>query len=168
MPNPTSTLNAFQNALNELIGQPCWHVSAGAIGSLASFDIGEKVKRDRPLPFHNANLPMELHKYQGKYVFFLADCPWRLDSAESIIASWQDNNAPDGRIVTGLTQLQNTTITDITLTTPALDLAITFSNGLTLRIFPDQIEENEADNYSLSVAGGDAYIVSADSTLIIE
>lgn len=168
MSNLTSNVDALQTALNELIGQPCWHVSAGAIGSLASFDIGEKVKRDRPLPFPNKNLPMELHKFQGQYVFFLADCPWRLESTESIIASWQDSNAPDGRIVTGLTQLQDTTITNITLTMPALDLAITFSNGLTLRIFPDQIEENEADNYSLSVAGGDVYIVSADSTLIIE
>lgn len=160
-----SEIESLKSALNALIGQECWNVSAGAIGSLASIDIGDKVLRDKPLPYPNKNLAPDLHKYRGQYVLYLEDCPWRLDGTDAVIASWMDSNAPNGPIVTGLKQLEGATITHVDLITPAFDLIVSFNNGLILRIFPDQVDPDEGDNYSLSVAGEKHYVIAAKSTL---
>lgn len=161
-------IDEFEKALQSLIGQTCWAVTAGAVGAMASLDIGAKVERDQPLPFPNKNLDPELHRYQGKYVLYLEDCPWRLDSPDAIVTAWTDNNAPRGPLVTGLKRLEGQAITAVALTRPGLDLTLTFANNLTLCVFPDQTDPDAGDNYSLTLHGGAVYIVGARSQLTVE
>lgn len=160
-------IEQFAEAINALVGKPCWNVLAGAVGSLASLDIGAKVERNEPMPFRNTKMALESHKYRGEYVLYIEDCPWRLDGAEAVIATWTDSNAPDGPIVSGLNQLVGQTITGATLTRPGLDLALTFENGHVLRLFPDQTDPNAGDNYALDIHGLDNFIIAARSTILI-
>jgi hypothetical protein len=39
----------FEAALNRLVGQSCWSVQISGVGSLVSFNIGEKIRRDQPM-----------------------------------------------------------------------------------------------------------------------
>ncbi|MDX1994447.1 MAG: hypothetical protein SF029_18840 [bacterium] len=158
----------FENALQQLVGLECWNVMAGAVGSLASLDIGAKVPRDKPLPYPNVKLSPDEHKFRGEFVLYLEYCPWRLDSSDEVLASWNDSNAPRGRIVTGLKRLIGAKISGVELLRPGLDLTVRFDNDLTLRIFPDMTQRDEGDNYSLSVANEVTYIVGAHSELRIE
>lgn len=161
-------IDQLEQALHTLIGQPCWNVLAGAVGSLASLDIGAKVERDQPLPFRNVKLSLEAHKFRGETILYIEDCPWRLDGPDSVIAAWTDSNAPDGPIVTGLNKLVGHTITHAELTRPGLDLALTFDNGLTLRLFPDQTDPEAGDNYALDRHDASTFIISTRSSIRIE
>lgn len=161
-------IDQLEQALQALVGQPCWNVLAGAVGSLASLDIGAKIERDQPLPFRNKKLALDAHKYRGETVLYIEDCPWRLDGPEAVIAAWTDDNAPDGPIVTGLNQLVGQTITGTALTRPGLDLTLVFDNGLTLRLFPDQTDPDAGDNYALDQHGKASFIVGAHSQLRVE
>lgn len=163
----TNTLTQFQEALQALVGQPCWNVQGGAIGSLVSLHIGEKVALDKPLPYPNTGLTPDEHKYRGQYVLYIEDCPWRLDAPDRVLTAWTDDNSPRGAMVKHLRELIGTTITHVEITRPGLDLTMTFDNGNTLRIFPDQSDPEEGDNYALSVPER-TYVVGARSTVQVE
>lgn len=158
-------LSQFEAALQQLVGLECWNMMAGAVGSLASLDFGAKVRRDKPLPFPNVKLTPEEHQFRGEYVLYLEYCPWRLDSPDEVLASWNDSSAPTGRIITGLRQIVGARVSSVHLLRPGLDLTVHFDHGLSLRIFPDLTERDDGDNYSLSHAGSATYIVGGGSTL---
>lgn len=151
-----------------MAGLPCWNVQAGAVGSMASLHIGAKVPLDKPLPYPNRSLTPDEHKFRGEYVLYIEDCPWRLESTDAVIALWTQSNAPDGPMVTGLNRLIGTTIDSAQVTLPGMDLAVRFDNGLTLRVFPDQSDPDEGDNYSLSIKDDKTYIIAANSTVYVE
>lgn len=155
----------FEHVIHQLTGLECWNITAGAVGSMASLDLGAKMLRGKPMPFYNASLSIDEHKYRGEFVLYIEDCPWRLDGIDEVIASWTDSSAPSGPIITGLKRLIGQRIESVALTRPGLDLTVHFSGGLALRIFPDQSDPEEGDNYSLSVADERAYIVGARSLL---
>ena len=158
----------FQSAVAQLVGLPCWNIKAGAIGAMASIHLGEKVALDKPLPFPNTSLTPDEHKFRGAMVLYIEDCPWRLDGEDAVIASWTDSNAPKGPIVLGLQGLIGATVTAASVTPPGMDLTVQFDNGRTLRIFPDQVDADAGDNYSLSIKGGATYIVTAHSRVYKE
>lgn len=158
----------FETTIHQLAGLECWNITAGAVGSMASLDLGAKILRNKPLPFYNASLSIDEHKHRGELVLYIEDCPWRLDSVDEVIASWTDSSAPNGPIVTGLKRLIGQRIESAALAHPGLDLTVHFSGGLVLRIFPDQSDPEQGDNYSLSVADERAYIVGARSLLRLE
>lgn len=161
-------LPAFESAMQALVGRECWHVLAGAVGSLASLDIGAKVERNQPMPFRNKGMDLEAHRYRGEFVLYIEDCPWRLDGPNAVVASWTDSNAPNGPIVQGLQRLAGQTITRVELTRPGLDLALHLADGHVLRIFPDQAYPDEGDNYALDVHNGPTYIVGARSIVNVQ
>ena len=162
------TIEAFRDAIANLIGMECWNVKAGAIGSMASLHIGAKVPLDKPLPYPNTQLTPDEHKFRGEFVLYIEDCPWRLDGTDAVIASWLDHNDPKGPIVTGLGSLMGSKIVAADVTVPGMDLAISFDTGATLRIFPDQVDPKEGDNYSLSIKSGDTFVVTAKSHVYID
>ncbi len=164
----TDLTTQFENALAQLINKPCWNINAGAIGAMASLHLGAKVPLDKPLPFPNTSLTPDEHKFRGEFVLYIEDCPWRLDGTDTVIASWTDDNSPQGPIMIGLNDLIGQTVTQVTLTRPGMDLTLTFETGTTLRIFPDQSDPDEGDNYSLSVKDGDTFIITARSEVIKE
>lgn len=157
----------FEQLLQHLIGKPCWNVQAGAIGSLAALHIGDKVALEKPLPFPNTSLTPDEHKFRGEYILYIEDCPWRLDGVDKVLTSWTDSNAPKGPLVTHMRGLIGKQITQVTLTQPGLDLTVHFDTGETLRIFPDQSDPNEGDNYSLSLPEK-TVIIGARSQIVTE
>lgn len=164
----SDTIEAFRGVIANLVGMDCWNVKAGAIGSMASLHLGAKVPLDQPLPYPNAQLTPDEHKFRGEVVLYIEDCPWRLDGTEEVIASWLDDNDPKGAIVTGLGSLKSCKIVSAEVTVPGMDLTLRFDNGATLRIFPDQVDPNEGDNYSLSIKDGATFVVAAKSHVYID
>jgi hypothetical protein len=160
-------IDEFETLMRNLTGLLCWNIHAGAVGSLIGLHLGEKVPLKQPLPFPNTSLTPDEHKYRGEYILYVEDCPWRLESTDSVIALWTDSNAPDGPIIAGMQRLIGHKIEQLEVLRPGLDLVIRFTNGLTLRIFPDQADPDEGDNYALSLVDK-TYVVAARSTLYIE
>ncbi|GAB4509584.1 MAG: hypothetical protein OHK0046_04860 [Anaerolineae bacterium] len=161
------TLTDFESAVQQLKGQPCWNIQAGAVGSLINLHLGDKIALEKPLPFPNPSLSPEAHKFRGQYILYIEDCPWRLDGPERVLASWTDDNGPRGPIVTQLRALIGQQVEMVSLSRPGLDLVLTFTGGYTLRIFPDQSDPDAGDNYALALIDR-TYIVGARSQLIIE
>src|SRR5690606_21991872 len=106
--------------------------------------------------------------HQGEVVVYLEECPWRIDSAEAVICTWMDENAPNQRLHDGLMMLKDRRVLDAEVILPAYDLIITFEGGLILRVFPDQVNAEEGDNYAINTSNGKTFIIAANSTLYIE
>ena len=157
----------FETALSNLNGKRCFNVQAGAIGSLASLHFGEKIPLENPLPYPNPSLTPDEHKFRGEYVLYIEDCPWRIEDDEKVLATWLDSNAPTGPIVVQMNNLIGKTITSTVLHQPGMDLTIVFDHNITVRIFPDQVEPDEGDNYSL-VDATSTFVVAAHSRLYKE
>lgn len=154
----------FEAALHNLAGKPCWNVQAGSVGSMASLHIGDKIPLDKPLPYPNTSLTPDEHKFRGEYVLYVEDCPWRIEDTESVLITWLESGST---ITAQMKSLAGRTVDRVEVTRPGMDLALHFSGGITLRIFPDQANPDEGDNYSLALHDK-TYIVSARSTVLIE
>ncbi len=163
----SAEISAFREVLNKLVGQLCWSVQAGNIGSLASLQFGNKLPLDKPLPFPNPALTEDEHRYRGEFVLYIEDCPWRLDGTERVLATWLDSNAPDGPMVTYMKSRLGAIVTEVDITYPGLDLFLRFNDNIMLRIFPDQVDPSEGDNYSLQY-NHQTFVIAANSTLYIE
>ena len=132
-------------ALSEVVGRPCWEFVAGkGTGSNFTMDFGRKLKRARPLT--NPHLSDAAKRYVGEYVLYVT-CPWRLQTRSTTVTSWADarknrrgvqNNL--GLMLAGLAQLKGARVSHVALRGPALDLRVTFDNGLSLVVFSDETE----------------------------
>lgn len=163
MNNPVIT--EFEIALHQLAGKTCWNVQAGAVGSMASLHIGDKIPLDKPLPYPNTSLTPDEHKFRGEYMLYVEDCPWRIEDGDSVQVTWLENSSA---VTAQMKALIGRIVERVELTRPGMDLALFFSGGIALRIFPDQADPEEGDNYSLSVRGDMTYIVAAHSTVYVE
>lgn len=136
----------LKTALSQLIGKECWGVVAGSgTGTVVSFQIGSKLARDKPID--NPQLSEDVRNYEGEYCLFI-ECVWRLESKEEVMCGAWDDNSADGKMLQGLNMLVGKRVTDLSWVEPAWDLAITFSNNLQLKVFCDQVnEEDQIDNY---------------------
>ncbi len=160
----SALVTQFENTLMQLVGKPCFNVQVGAIGSMASLHFGKKIPLENPLPYPNPSLTPDEHKFRGEFVLYIEDCPWRIENNQHVLATWLDSNAPTGPIVIQMRSLMNKPISDVTLIHPGMDLTITFDSDTYLRIFPDQTDPNEGDNYAIS-SPASTYIVSAQSII---
>ena len=163
----TALVDEFENQIQGMVGKLCWSVQVSGVGSLANLHIGEKIARTQPMLHQDFQLEMDERAYVGQYVLYLEECPWRLDGPDGVIASWMDSSDRGGRIHTGLPELVNRQIQRVQLRRPGLDLELYFTGGYTLRVFPDQVNPDEGDNYSI-VIGDATYVVAANSTLYID
>jgi hypothetical protein len=77
-------------------------------------------------------------------------CSWRLDSSQEVICGSQSARSSEGSVKSGLKGVVGQRITSLSLDQPGLDANLLFENGLTLRIFCDNVnEEDDVDNYLL-------------------
>jgi len=131
----------FKRELSQLIGKECWGIVTSA-GSHISFDFGEKIPREKPLD--NKYLSEDVRKFESEYSFLIF-CVWRVDYEQSVaFGAWTENEIVEKDVKKFLGQR----VIDIELSLPAYDLVITFSEGLKLKIFCDQTnEEDQNDNY---------------------
>lgn len=166
----TDLINQFINTIEGLRGKPCWSVQISGVGSLANLHFGAKIPRqqDQIMAHPDFKIDVDERINQGEIVLYLEECPWRVDSPSAVLCSWMDENETDGRLVEGLMQLKGLNVVDVQVIQPAFDLIITFEGGLVLRVFPDQANPEEGDNYAVNLSDGTTYILSAHSTLYIE
>jgi hypothetical protein len=157
----------FETAVNNMIGLTCWSAQISGVGSLLSLQIGDKIRRDKPMVHPDFKLTEEERFFRGTYILYVEDCPWRLESDESVLTTWLDDSSPRGQLALHIASLAGQTITHAEITRPGLDLCIRFDSGVTLRIFPDQIDPDEGDNYALSLVD-QTFVVAAQSTLYID
>jgi hypothetical protein len=129
-----------------LVGETCWGVSAGAVGSTFFLNFGEK----RIIPARGRFSEFELGEMSlGVW------CTWRLDNAtSSIMSSDEDSENVDK----ALRVLKGLKVVEIKITMPAWDLLVLFENELTLHVFCDQITENSSSSTNWEFWNGDKVI----------
>lgn len=164
----TDLINHFIDTITNLKGKPCWSVQISGVGSLANLHFGAKIPRQQVMAHPDFKIDVDERVNQGEVVLYLEECPWRVDSSTAVLCSWMDENAEGGRLVEGLMQLKGLSVVEAEVVQPALDLILTFEGGLVLRVFPDQANPDEGDNYAVSLADGTMFILSAHSTLYVE
>jgi len=135
--------------LLQLVGKRCWGIVAGdGSGSIISLCIGDKIKRKKPI--ENPTLTKDVQEYDSEYRLLLF-CVWRLDSDKKIICGAWDDNSQGGKMLKGLNMLVGRKITQVNVCEPALDITISFSGYVRLKVFCDQINEiDKYENYTLS------------------
>ncbi|MEO6393331.1 MAG: hypothetical protein ABIP75_15895 [Pyrinomonadaceae bacterium] len=138
----------FEASINQLVGKPCWGFVAGAPrGSVVSLDIGRKLPSESPRK--NTHLTVEQRRYDAEFILFI-HCVWRLDSKSKVVCGAWSDNRKGGAMLKGLQRLVGEVIHSVSLSKPAFDLQLTFSNKLVLSVFCDAVNEaDEYDNYSL-------------------
>jgi hypothetical protein len=160
-------IDEFERVLQGLVGQPCWSVQISGVGSLVNLNFGERIRRKQPLTMPDFKLTVEEREFQGAYVLYLEDCPWRLESAQVVLATWLDSSEAGGTLAVAAQRLRDQRVAAVELQRPGLDLVLRFEDDLRLRVFPDQIEADEGDNYALALPDR-VYVVAARSTLYID
>jgi hypothetical protein len=157
----------FETALKHMVGQPCWSAQTSGIGSLFSLQIGQKKQRDQPMAHPDFKISTEEGIYRGEFILYVEDCPWRIETSEKILTTWLDDNIQDGAMNKIIQQFVGRKIGQVDVSYPGMDLTLRFEGELTLRLFPDQIDADEGDNYSLT-SPEKTYIIAAQSTLYAE
>jgi hypothetical protein len=163
----TELIADYEADLKNLVGQPCWSAQVSGVGSLVSFHFGAKLKRDQPMTHPDFKITDEERLYRGEFILYIEDCPWRIETTEAVIATWMDESTPGSPIDAGMRQFVGQRVAQVELVRPGLDLTLHFENGLRLRIFPDQIDADVGDNYSLALPDH-TYVVAARSTLYLD
>jgi hypothetical protein len=125
----------------------CWGFVAGkGTGSVVELNLGKKVSRKSAVK--NPHLTDEQQASDSEFAL-LVECTWRLESKTQVICGAWDDNSKQGAMIKGLERLVGQTIESISLLRPSLDLELSFSNQLVLRIFCDLTNRAEmVDNYS--------------------
>jgi hypothetical protein len=142
--------NELNTILRGLRGMKCWRVTAGgSAGSIFSLDFGKKVLAPRPV--RSSRLKVE--RFWGE-ADLMVWCCWRLDAARPLVSSDQEANVVKRK----LHVLVSRSITSASVTAPAYDLTISFTGGLVLRVFCDQVAESRREfkgNWDMALRGRD-------------
>lgn len=140
------TTEQLAASLQELVGKRCWGAVAGeGTGSIVSLRFGGRTRRKNPLP--NPFLSPEVRDYEADYSL-LVHCVWRLDARDRIVCGAWDSNEVGGPMSIGLTEVANHDVRRVTTDAPSMDLALELDNDLTLKVFCDRINVDEAEiNY---------------------
>lgn len=162
-PNDPALVTELESGLLILIGLECWSVKQG-VGSFVDFDFGQKNLRQYPL--RNPSLSEEERLYVGERGLFVNHAPWRIEHDGGIVGSWNDDNALDGLMQRNLKQFIGAHVEQVELLRPGLDLTLYFTNALVFRLFCEQTESEETDNY-VYFTPMKTYVVGTWSNLII-
>lgn len=122
-----------------LIGLECWSVIGGTKDDLTLvLDMGNK--QPRSLRLANRKLSFEQRTFEGSAGLFI-QCPWRLESATSVIASCYDSGVENGPLADGWGDLEGQRVQAIETGPPGWDLSVRFENDRTLRAFCLEVDE---------------------------
>jgi hypothetical protein len=141
---------AFIASVKDLVGMPVSDFSAGVNrGTRLSLDFG---KREALPPRISAGRTVQ--PYRSEAGLFIL-CAWRIDDENEVRCGSLDVHDDDGPKITTLQQLVGSTITEVSVQSVGLDLAIGFSNGWTLRVFCDEVNEvDDTSNYMIETPTG--------------
>jgi hypothetical protein len=154
-------------ALALLKDKPCWSVLAGAgTGSTLHLEFGARVPRRMPLR-ERPRITRDQARYEGELDLFV-QCAWRLERSQTVLCGSTDDDRNDGPMVQGLRELVGKAVLAVQVEAPVPDLAISFDDGLRLKVFCDQTNlETNDDNYSLRV-GETLYVVGSRGHIVTE
>lgn len=132
--------------LREIEGKSCWGIAAGAnTGSVLNLHFGAKLPRRRPIP--NPKLCPDLRRYDGE-LSILVDCAWRIETPKRVLCGWLECDGRVNPLEIGVEKLVHRVVTGTECHLPSCDLAFSFDNGMTLRLFCDRTVR-ESTNFSL-------------------
>ncbi|WP_428267760.1 hypothetical protein [Haliangium sp.] len=155
-------MSVEQRLLDSMVGEVCWHVSAGGVTS-PSFVLamGAKVPRTRPLK--NPAQPEEFRLNRGS-VELLVWSSWRLQDNDDVLAT--SDQCANG--VAKLKSLIGLTLEAVRCAPPAWDLWLEYSSGRQLVTFSDHLEPGAsiASNWELWIAG--THIIAGPGTSLVE
>lgn len=114
-----SLLESQAHLAANLQGMRCSQVSAGGDDRLV-IDFGDLSRT-------------ESGEYAGAF-HLLLECPWRIESGESVVCGWEDD---DAEVVHLASVLIDATVVSTVVRRPGFDLTLAFSRGYTLTVFPD-------------------------------
>ena len=132
--------NKLVASVKSLQGKPCWNAYA-SVGNSLGISLGEKIARDVPLPqlptAKRLGIPDDnvYHKFRDE-VRLITWCPWRLDTVERPITSFDDETHP---VEAGIRRLIGAQVERAEVAAPAWDLQLLFSNQLCLRVFSEYV-----------------------------
>lgn len=136
-----TSIKTLQNKLLQLKGLPCWYVSSGGnLGSTFKLFLGKKIPRQTPFPPRKVGERSVLADFTAEQRL-LVWCSWRLDgSGQKPLSS---STEASEQIITGLNAIVGQKIRDCSVSLPSLDLDLSISGGLSLKIFCDQTAHSE-------------------------
>jgi hypothetical protein len=150
----------FLIAIDQLTGLPLASFAAdveidgdlrlefGVSGGLHAWDA-----RDRTVPRPEAAATLAV------------ECAWRIDDRDGVRCGGFDVPGEDGPKLATLRTLTGVTVMKVAVAAIGLDLHLEFSNGLTLRVFCDQVNDIDNEpNYALRTVSG-SWVVDTRSDL---
>lgn len=148
----------LEAALDELVDQTCWHVSAGGV-TWPSFMLALGKKIPRSIPLKNEAQPL-VFRENDPSVSLLIWCSWRLELASGMLGS--SDGGPASESLLG--QLTGKTVRIVERSEPAHDLTVLFDDLTRLKIFSDHVDSEECSfeqnwelttpNYEISAGPG--------------
>lgn len=126
--NEAADLDQLRAILGGVVGEICWGPRVGYAEEL-KLDIGAHI------PYTNRLLKGKEH---GSWMFGSRGTAWELTSANSL---WVSSDDEEDVIRQKIQVIKDTTITDIDVRYPDLDLILTFSNGYQLTILPTEDDD---------------------------
>lgn len=137
-------IHEIKNKLAPLLGKKAWGVSKG-VGSFVTLEFG------RPLPTNGSN-----ERTHGEWHLWLYNCAWRLEAGRRQVLAGS-GDSPD-RIEAAIQQLEGLSFDSIEISPPALDTAMTFSEDMTLRLFPIS-QDMELEHWMLYTPDGNVLLI---------
>lgn len=123
--------------------------------------IGNRIRRSQRLA--NPLLSGDQRQFVGEYTLYV-ECVWRLDSPSAVLVGAFDETVGRSPVVGAMSSVLNQPIQTVDLSYPALDLVMTFANGMRLTIFCDVSDPGDHDNYRFFTPEA-TYTVGARSQL---
>lgn len=144
-------VNTISEFFDGIIGKSCWSIIAGSgTGSMVSLAFGEKIRRERPL--RNPALSPEQREFDGEFVVFIKDSPWRIVGDNAIICTSDNSNEVNGPMLSGLQRLVGSSVISVSITNDIGGLNLVFSDRLCIQLTGIDCVD-DLDSYSLFYFG---------------
>lgn len=138
------------STLLQLRGKTAWDINTetGVYESVIRLDLGWRRKVGAPA----TDTFRQRDRYEGEFVLFI-ECAWRFELDGTIVCGSRSDEDLEGEVSRGIRRLLRWPITDVTVDSESLDLALTFgSENGRLVVFCDAVDpDDETDNYSVTV-----------------
>jgi hypothetical protein len=127
-PDEIAAFEKLRRIIQKLKGQPVSRIIAGgSAGSIIGIEFDEK--------------DSETGSAEQAEWYLGVECAWRLDDKQFSLTSSLDDNSPEGHMLRGLNSLLGVAVSEATVSEPAYDLKIDFSDGKRLTVFCDVVRD---------------------------
>jgi hypothetical protein len=158
----TVGIDTLKSKLNLCIGKTVWSaIGGGAGGTTLLFDLGDKVRLDRPV--ENPALSEEERNYEGELRLMII-CAWRVEMEGIGIVSGS-SDTDDEIMLSGPNKLIGETVAEISVNS-FLDLRVVFSGGARLSLFCNQHGKDPDIDFCYALSIGKEEVCSVGNGVI--